>query len=390
MCPAPLMWSGLALASPWGEMVDPSLSPMRQALSLARMALGRVSPNPAVGAVVVKDGRVVGTGFTHPPGGPHAEVVALAEAAQAASGATLYVSMEPCVHHGRTPPCTEAIIAVGLAEVHLAALDPNPKVNGAGKAALEGAGIAVTVGEEAQEAQQVIEAFAKHVVTRLPFVTAKFAMSLDGKIATGTGDSQWITGDEALHEAHRLRAEHDAVMVGIGTALADNPRLTARDLQQPLPRQPLRVVVDSGGRLSASSAMLQEPGDTLVAVAGAPVGHREALTASGAEVVQLPGPDGRVDLPGLLKLLGERDVTSLLVEGGGELLGALFDLGLVDKVVAFVAPVVIGGAQAPSPVGGGGVPRLAEALRLRDVAYQVVGQDMMVSGYPLRGREALG
>jgi diaminohydroxyphosphoribosylaminopyrimidine deaminase/5-amino-6-(5-phosphoribosylamino)uracil reductase len=352
---------------------------MQQALGLARKALGKVSPNPAVGAVLVKDGIVIGQGFTQAPGEDHAEIVALQVAGEAARGATLYVTLEPCAHHGRTPPCVDAIVDAGVAEVCLATMDPNPKTDGKGKAALEAGGVQVLVGDGAEQALEVNETFAKHVTTGEPFVVAKFAMSLDGKIATATGESRWITGVMARREAHRLRAEYDAVMVGIGTALADDPRLTVRDVDLPPLHQPLRVVVDSRGRLPVEAVMLEEDGQTLVAVAGVlPV----MLQAAGAEVVRLPSNDGRVDLPSLLGLLGERGITSVLVEGGSQLLGSFFDLGLVDKVVAFVAPVVIGGAGAPAPIGGAGAFNLADALRLHSVRYEVVGNDMMVVGYP--------
>ena len=357
-------------------------------MALARRALGRVSPNPAVGAVLVKDGRVVGQGHTQPPGQDHAEIVALRQADGLAKGATLYVTLEPCAHHGRTPPCTDALVAAAISAVHIATLDPNPRVNGQGKAALETSGIRVTVdppeGEDAREARRIIEAFAKHVTTRLPFVTAKFAMSLDGKVATATRQSQWISSEESRRMAHQLRAENDAVIVGIGTALADNPRLTTRDVAEPPDRQPLRVIVDSQGRLPASSAMLKEPGHTLVATASVASERLQAIKTAGADVVSLAGPGNRVDLPALLRLLGERDVTSVLLEGGPELIGSLFDLRLVDKVVAFVAPVVIGGQSAPSPVGGQGAAGLAEALQLRDIEYHQVGPDMMVVGYPAK------
>ena len=355
---------------------------MDEALSLAQRAVGRVSPNPAVGAVLVNNGRVVGRGVTQPSGGPHAEVMALQEAGHDAHGATLYVTMEPHAHQGRTPPCTDALIAAGIAEVHIATLDPNPLVDGKGKAALDAAGIPVIVGERAKEAQRLIEAFAKHVTTGLPFVTAKFAASLDGKTATSSGDSQWITGPEARREAHRLRAEHDAVMVGIGTALTDDPQLTARDLPEPPARQPLRVVVDSRGRLPVDARLLSAPGRTLVA--GARIGPRRrlALEKAGAEVVALPGDGVRVDPAALFRLLGQREVTSVLVEGGGTLLGSLFDQRLVDKVVAFIAPLIIGGKQAAPAVGGEGATALAHTLRLRDVVYRQVGEDTMVVGYP--------
>ena len=364
------------------------LPPMKQALALARQALGRVSPNPAVGAVLVKGGLIVGQGHTLPPGQAHAEVVALCQAGQEAKGATLYVTLEPCAHHGRTPPCVEAIIGAGVSHVHTTMRDPNPLVDGQGMAALEAAGVRVTVeppnSADAREARRTTEAFAKHIATRLPFVTAKFAMSLDGKTATAAGRSRWISGQEARREAHRMRAESDAVMVGIGTALADDPRLTARDLATPAGRQPLRVVVDSQGRLPANAAMLREPGRTLVAAAHPAPGRLQALEKGDTEAVLLADADGRVDLPALMRLLGQRGVTSVLAEGGATLLGSLFDQGLVDKVVAFVAPVVIGGEGAPSAVGGAGARDVAGALRLQRVEHLQVGQDMMVTGYVAR------
>ena len=359
---------------------------MEQALSLAHGVVGRVSPNPAVGAVLVKGGRVVGKGATQPPGGPHAEVMALQDAGHDASGATLYVTLEPCAHQGRTSPCTYALIEAGVAEVHLATLDPDPRVDGKGRAALEAAGISVTIGERAEEALRLIEAFAKRMTTGLPFVTAKFAASLDGRIATSTGDSQWITGQEAHRQAHRLRGEHDAVMVGIGTALADDPLLTARDLAEPPAQQPLRVVVDSRGRLPKDARMLGAPGPTLVAVAQIGPRRRRALENAGAEVAVVPDAEKRVNVTALLHLLGEREVSSILVEGGATLLGALFDQRVVDRVVAFIAPVVIGGTRAPGAVGGNGAATLADALRLRDVEFQQVGEDMMATGYPEGGR----
>ena len=362
---------------------------MEQALALARQALGLVSPNPAVGAVLVRDGRIVGQGHTQPPDGAHAEVVALREAGEQARGATLYVTLEPCAHHGRTPPCTSAIIEAGVAQVRIAAMDPNPATGGRGLAALESAGLPVTVSpessDEARSARQVIEGFARHVTTGLPFVTAKFAMSLDGKIATHTGSSRWISSQESRQEAHRLRAWSDAVLVGVGTAIADNPRLTVRDVPELTDRHPLRVVADSRGRTPPDAAMFREPGDTLVAVANAPQENVLALQGAGAEVVSLPDRNGRVDLTALLALLGQRGVTSVLVESGDEFMGAMVDLGLVDRYVCFVAPIVIGGRDAPPPVAGLGVPNVDEALRLRDVSYRQVGPDMMVSGYVEKG-----
>jgi diaminohydroxyphosphoribosylaminopyrimidine deaminase/5-amino-6-(5-phosphoribosylamino)uracil reductase len=357
---------------------------MQRALALAGQALGRVSPNPAVGAVLVRDGKVVGEGFTQPPGGPHAEVVALEQAGEAARGATLYASLEPCCHQGRTPPCSEAIIAAGVAEVHMAMFDPDPNVNGRGREELAAAGIAVQVGECEEEARRLNEAYIKHRTTGLPFVIAKFAASLDGRIAAASGDSRWISGPQSLEWAHEQRTTVDAIMVGANTILVDNPQLTARPGGQESERQPLRVVVDSGDRTPANARVLQGPGRALIATSeGSDSSWRRALEAAGAEVLVLPGDGDSLELRALLKTLAERGVLSLLVEGGGILLGSVFDQGLVDKVQVIIAPMIIGAAKAPAAVAGRGAHRLVEAWRLRDVTVERLGEDMLVTGYPM-------
>jgi diaminohydroxyphosphoribosylaminopyrimidine deaminase/5-amino-6-(5-phosphoribosylamino)uracil reductase len=361
---------------------------MARAVELAWQAMGRVSPNPPVGAVLVKDGRIVGEGSTQPPGDAHAEIVALEAAGRLATGAELYVTLEPCAHQGRTAPCTTAIIDAGVSRVHIAALDPNPITDKAGVAALENAGISVSMRDGTEDARLLIEAFAKYITTGIPYVVAKFAMSLDGKIATRAGDSRWISNETSRRFAHGLRSEVDAVMVGIGTALADNPQLTVRDVPASRKhgsqrRQPMRVVVDSTGKLPTDAAMLDEEGVTLLAT-----GHSDneaALSEAGADVLSLPGADGQVDLLALLKTLGEREITSVLVEGGGELLGSMFDAGLVDKVVAIVAPVIIAGTQAKGPIGGRGAQTLMDALRLERVKYVELDGDMVVVGYVPHG-----
>ena len=362
---------------------------MQRALALARQALGNTSPNPAVGAVIVRDGVIVGEGHTQPAGGWHAEVMALKQAGEAARGATMYVSLEPCCHYGRTPPCSQAIIAAGIAEVHLAAIDPNPLVSGRGKAELEAAGIKTHAGEHEEEALELNEAYCKFITTRLPFVVAKFAMSLDGKIATKTGDSQWITGEEARRYARSLRRTADAIMVGIKTILCDDPQLTARedaDANVSDGRQPLRVVVDSNGRTPPSARIFQMPGKTLIAATASiePARERE-LREAGAEVLRLPAKRGRVDLLELLKALGQREITSVVVEGGGTLLGSLFDQKLVDRVYAFVAPVIIGGSGAVTAVEGRGVSKMTEALRLRRPKVERLGDDILICGYVWEG-----
>ena len=356
---------------------------MSHALELARRAEGRVSPNPPVGAVLVRDGEVIGRGYTQPPGQSHAEVLALREAGEAARGAALYTTLEPCSHHGRTPPCTDAIVEAGVAEVHAAVLDPNPNVRGGGMAILADAGVSTRIGEGEAKARRLLEAYVKHVTTGTPFVTAKFAMSLDGKIATRSGDSKWISGEKARRQVHRLRAASDAVMVGIGTVLADEPRLTARDKTgEPFDRQPLRVVVDTRGRMPVDAPMLGEPGRTLVAVGDLGEPGAATLRGAGAEVVSLPGDGPSVDLAALMDALAsEHGVTSMLVEGGATLLGSLFDLGLVDKVIAFVSPVIVGGQTAPTPVAGAGFERMADTLRLERVRWDRYGRDMAITGY---------
>ena len=362
--------------------------PMNRAINLARSALGSTSPNPAVGAVILRDGVVVGEGCTQPAGQHHAEIGALMQAGPAARGATLFCTLEPCCHYGRTPPCTDAIIAAGINQVVYAVRDPNPRVSGGGKTALRAAGIAVKQ-QPNPEAEVLYEAFAKHITTGRPFVVAKFAMSLDGKIATRTGASQWITGPAARARVQQMRKELDAIMVGIGTTLADNPQLTARDADgNPLPSnlQPTRVVVDSHGRTPPDSRMMSQPGRTIIATAGRVDPARVArLEEAGAEVREFPGPDGRVHISELLQYLGSEGIVSVLVEGGGAVLGAALDAGLIDKVYAFVAPMLIGGADASSPIGGSGATVMADVWHLERTDLEQIGPDWLITGYPTHG-----
>jgi diaminohydroxyphosphoribosylaminopyrimidine deaminase/5-amino-6-(5-phosphoribosylamino)uracil reductase len=358
---------------------------MGQALSLARLALGQASPNPAVGAVVIKKGAVVGQGYTQPPGSHHAEVLALKQAGEAARGGVMYVTLEPCAHYGRTPPCTEAIISAGIKRVHMAMLDPNPIVSGRGKDQLEQKGIRTYLGEDAEEAKEINEAYIKFITTGFPFVTAKFAISLDGKIATRTGNSRWISGPESRKYVHCLRYTSDAIMAGANTVIADDPHLTTRcsgGKGGTARKQPLRVIVDGEGRTPLTARVFNEPGETLLALGRAAKSEeRAAFTKAGAEILEIPAADGQVDLGRLLKVLGERQITSILVEGGGILLGSLFDQGLVDKVIAFIAPVIIGGEEAKTAVAGRGVDQVAESFRLEGMKVEKLGDDLMVSGY---------
>ncbi len=370
-------------------MIGRPVSFMGQAIELARGALGSTSPNPAVGAVLVKEGRIVGRGATRPAGQAHAEVVALNEAGPEARGASLYVTLEPCCHWGRTPPCTKAIIEAGVAEVAVAVTDPNPVVAGRGIAELRQAGIAVVAlpadSQERGEALELCEGFAKHINTGMPFATAKFAMSLDGKIATHTGDSKWVTGPEARALVQRMRRETDAIMVGANTVLADDPQLTARgDDNLPLPRQPVRVTLDSHCRMPVESQLLRQPGQTLVYTTwDAPAANVRGLEQAGAEVVPVGSTAAGLVCPvAVITDLGKRDIVNLLVEGGGKALGSLFDDGLVDKVQAFVAPVIIGGIDAASPVEGLGADLMAHARRLKKTSIRQIGEDWLITGYP--------
>lgn len=365
-----------------GEAAQLPNEHMQRAIELARRVRGQVSPNPPVGAVLVRDGRIIGQGSTRPPGGRHAEIVALAEAGVAARGSTLFVTLEPCSHYGRTPPCTEAILAAGVARLVCAVVDPDTHVNGTGIQRLQDAGLTVEVGEGAEEVRKLLAGYLKQRRTGLPLVTAKFATSLDGKIATRTGDSRWVSGPDTLVWAHEQRAHLDAIAVGVNTVLVDDPQLTARPGGTEVGvHQPLRIVVDSRGRTRPTAKVLQGPAPTLIATTDqSPESWRQALQSLGAEIAVLPSADGLVDLTALLRLLGEHGCLDLLVEGGGILLGALFDAGLVDRVQAIVAPMIVGGSEAPVAVAGRGVERMADALRLRDVSVQHLGQDLLVEG----------
>lgn len=358
---------------------------MEYALSLAELALGYTSPNPAVGAVIVREGMVVGLGHTQPPGYAHAEVMALRQAGPLAKGATMYVTLEPCCHRGRTPPCTEAIIEAGIGRVHVAIIDPNPAVNGKGVQQLREAGIEVVVGEHEEKAREINEGYIKYITTGYPFVIAKFAMSMDGKIATRTGDSRWISGEEARDYVHRIRRTVDAIMVGANTIIRDNPRLSARGSSDKAARtrsQPLRIIVDGRGRTPLESQIFSEPGSTLLAVsASLEPGRTAEYRQAGAEVVAFEAREDLIDLQQVLEMLGKKQVTSIMVEGGSMLFGTLFDNNLVDKVLVCISPMIIGGAGAFSAVGGEGVESIAGALRLHNLRMSMQGSDILLSAY---------
>jgi diaminohydroxyphosphoribosylaminopyrimidine deaminase / 5-amino-6-(5-phosphoribosylamino)uracil reductase len=354
---------------------------MRLALRLAARGLGRTSPNPVVGAVVVKDGRVLATGYHRRAGLDHAEVAALRRLGFRARGADLYVTLEPCDHHGRTPPCTEAVIRAGIRRVVVGLRDPNPLVNGRGIRRLRRAGIAVEVGCCGAACRQVNEHFICAQQRRRPFVTWKAAVTLDGRIATRRGDSRWVTGPRARELGRALRDTHDAILVGAGTARADDPLLTTR---RPRGRDPVRVVLDGRLTISPRARLLHSgsPAPTLVVCSrGAPAARERALRAAGAEVLRLPGRGGRVSPRALLAALLERNILSVLIEGGGETAATFLEAGLVDKLVAFVAPTLVGGRDAIPMLGGRGVARMADAVRLCDTTYRRIGEETMVTGY---------
>lgn len=352
---------------------------MRRALQLARKGLGRTSPNPVVGAVIVKHGRIIGEGYHRRVGLPHAEVEALRRAGVLARGATLYVSLEPCNHYGRTPPCCEAIIGAGIARVVMATKDPNPITNGRGLAQLRRARIHVVSGVLEVAAQRLNEPFFKTMRTGLPLVIAKVGQSLDGKIATVTGQSQWITSAPARRLSHHLRSRADAILIGVNTLLRDDPALTARGVPQ-RPGRPIKVILDSRLRTPPTARCLsgRPTAPLLIATTVHARAKRAMLERRGAEVVTLPARQGRVPLRRLCRLLARRGVQSLLIEGGGEALAGAFTERVVDRIAWFIAPILIGGRHAPSSFAGRGTSRLTGAIRLADVEVRRIGPDLCV------------
>ena len=359
-------------------MSTSDLAWMNLALAEAERGRGVVEPNPMVGAVLVREGRVVGLGHHARFGGPHAEVMALQSAAEA-RGATLYVTLEPCCHHGKTPPCTDAILQAGVAKVVAAIRDPFPRVDGGGLAILRSAGVAVDLGLQAGTAAELNAPYLKRVATGLPYITAKWAMTLDGKTAVASGDSQWISAPGSRSLVHQLRGRMDAILVGIGTVLADDPQLTARPAG---PRTAVRIVLDSKALLPLNSRLVQTAHEVSVLVAvsrQAPADRRHALEARGCEVVVFPGAT-RVPIMALLAELGQRAMTNLLVEGGGRVLGSFLEAGQVDEVEAYIAPILEGGDHPRTPARGQGLLRMGDAARLQNVAYSEVDGDVRVRG----------
>ena len=366
-----------AATSPSDQLFD--LRSMRAALALARRGLGTVWPNPAFGCVIVARGRVVGRGWTQPGGRPHGETEALGRAGEAARGATAYVSLEPCCHWGRTPPCTDALIAAGIRRVVVALEDPDPRVAGAGVRQLHAAGLEVETGLCEVEAAEINAGFVCRLRNRRPLVTLKLATSLDGRIATGSGESQWITGPPARERAHALRAAHDAIMVGTGTVLADDPQLTCR-LPGLAHRSPVRVVVDRHLRIPPTTRLISDARAVPVWVLTLPSAdpeRRQAFLRAGATVIDIdPGPDGNGSLAAALAALGERGITRLLVEGGGHLAAAFARAGLIDRLVWVHAPMLIGGDGIPA-IAEVGLEVLSKAPSFTRLSTETVGDDVL-------------
>jgi diaminohydroxyphosphoribosylaminopyrimidine deaminase / 5-amino-6-(5-phosphoribosylamino)uracil reductase len=356
---------------------------LSRAIELAEGGRGRTTPNPLVGAVVVKDGEVVGEGFHAAYGEQHAERAALAACAGADTrGATVYVSLEPCCHHGKTPPCTDALLEAGIARVVVGSDDPTEKAAGRGLGILRDEGVEVVVadGELAARARLLNQPFRKHARSGRPFVLFKSAMTLDGKVATRTGDSKWISGEASRRQAHIWRAECDAVAVGIGTALADDPLLTAR--VEGVSRQPRRIVFDSEGRLPLDSQLVRGAGVvslTVVVSRAAPRTATDALEAAGAEIIVATGENEPARVRSALAQLGAAGITSILLEGGPRLAGAFLDAGEVDELRLFLAPVILGGSAARDPLEGEGVERIADAARALTVECDRIGEDILVT-----------
>lgn len=353
---------------------------MKRAIGLAARARGAVSPNPMVGAVVVRADRIVGQGYHHRAGEAHGEVLALDMAGELARGAELFLNLEPCSHFGRTPPCAPRVIASGVRRVVVGMVDPNPKVSGRGIEAIRAAGIEVEVGTLGEECKKLNEIFIHWITKNRPFVILKAAMSLDGKIATRLGNSQWITSEASRRDAHRIRAEVDAIIVGAGTVRADDPSLTAREAGAK--KQPLPVVLTSRMDLPPDAKVFKHPAGCVVAASQKSASSkRKELAAKGVKILTLPLKKGLIDWDALFGELASMRITSCLIEGGGEVFGSAIEAGVVNKITAYIAPMIIGGDTAPGAFRGAGAGMLEDAARLQDVTINKVGCDFKITGY---------
>ena len=356
---------------------------MERAIELAKMGWGRTNPNPLVGAVLVKDGRIIAEGFHRALGQSHAEVDALKNAVEDVAGSTLYVNLEPCSHYGRTPPCAKAIIDAKINKVVVAMVDPNPKVSGRGLKMLRDAGIEVEVCVLENEALKLNEIFINYIVKKKPFVIMKSAVTLDGKIATASGDSKWITGEEARNYVHVIRDRVSAIMVGINTVLKDNPSLTTRRIDKE-GKDPVRIIVDSEGKLPEDSNVVNsdsKAGVILATTSRIPADKEERLAKKGVKIIKTDGIDKGVNLELLMDELYKLEIDSVLLEGGGTLNSSAIRSGIVNKVMYFIAPKIIGGKNAPTSVEGDGADRMNNALMVRDISVRKFGDDILLEGY---------
>jgi len=353
---------------------------MRLAMKLAMKAKGKTAPNPMVGALVVKDGKIIGKGYHEKAGLAHAEVIALDEAANKAKGAVLYVTLEPCAHFGKTPPCVERIIKSGVKKVIVGMVDPNPLNNGRGVSILKQHKIKVEVGLLEQELKRLNEVFIKYITKKIPYVTVKVGQSLDGKIATKNGDSKWITSDKSRSYAHRLRQNFDAIMVGVNTVIRDNPTLEAWLSK----KRPIKIMVDSRLSIPQGANIFAKNSQVIIATlpisSGQETENRKIL-AQKAKILEVKEKEGQVNLKDMLHKIARLGITNILVEGGGTLIGSLFDEGLVDKVLFFISPKIVGGKEAIGSVMGKGVTRIDKAIRLKEVNLKRIGEDFLVEGY---------
>jgi diaminohydroxyphosphoribosylaminopyrimidine deaminase/5-amino-6-(5-phosphoribosylamino)uracil reductase len=352
---------------------------MQRVFQLARKGVGSVNPNPLVGAVVVKDNRIIGEGYHAFFGGPHAEVNALKQATESVEGATVYVNLEPCSHHGKTPPCARLLAEKKVGKVVIATRDPNPLVAGNGIRILREAGIEVVEGVLEADALDLNRVFFKYITTGLPYVVMKAAMTLDGKIATRVGDAQWVSNEKSRALVHEFRHEYKGIMVGVNTIIADDPRLNTRR-EGKINRHPVRIICDSTGRIPMDAAVLKPGSDspTIIATTSLmPESKKEILTEGGAEVITVPAEQNRVSLPELMKELGKKAIDGILLEGGGTLNFAALQAGIVDEVVFFIAPKIVGGDKAKTPVEGKGINLMHEAIELTDIRTMAIDKDIM-------------
>ena len=356
---------------------------MYRALDLAKLGIGHTNPNPLVGAVIVKNGAVISEGYHAQYGGPHAEINAFNNATEPVEGATMYVTLEPCSHYGKTPPCANAIVERGIKKIVIAMKDPNPLVEGKGIQILKDAGIEVITGVLEQQAKRLNEVFVKYITTGLPFCLLKTAMTLDGKIAAVSGESKWISDEISRHYVHKLRHQYTAIMVGIGTVLADDPLLTTR-LEGLQGRNPIRIVIDTHGRIPLSAKLLQCNNHTKTIVAVTALADQrklKSIEAAGAEVVVAPIKNNHVDLSYVMQWLGNNKIDSVLLEGGSTLNYAALQEGIVDKVITFVASKILGGETAKTPIGGTGIPHIQDAILLENMSFVKLCNDLMIEAY---------